>query len=71
MRGTATRQPAGHYDLFVDLAVRFNWTPEQIFKMDVLFVDELVMRLEAEAEHEAEKERLAKAKAARRGTRGR
>jgi hypothetical protein len=34
--------------------MNFNWTPEQVNRMDPEFINELMMRVEAENEHQEE-----------------
>lgn len=39
----------GRYDLYVLLAERYHWTPEEVGRLDPDFVEELIAKLEAEA----------------------
>lgn len=41
----------GEFDTEIALALRFNWTPEQVGRMDPDFIDELAEALRAEAKH--------------------
>ena len=50
-------EPVGDYDLFVTLAERYHWTPEQICRMDPDFLEEVTARIRAEAEAEKRKAR--------------
>lgn len=43
--------------MLVNLAERYHWTPEQVLAMDPDFLDELTVRLAAEADAERAKER--------------
>jgi hypothetical protein len=54
----------------VTLAVKHNWTPEQVSRMDPHFVNELFMRHEAEADYQAAEAKKAERKN-RRGRKGR
>ena len=60
---------AGEFDLYVQMAMRFKWTPEQVNALDPQYLEELLAYLAANARH-AEKERKdaeAKARQARAG----
>lgn len=47
--------------MFVTLAVRFNWTPEQVLGFDPHFLDELMSFLSAESDYlKIEQKRLKK-----------
>lgn len=48
MRGLPVQ--ARPWDLYVILAARFGWTPDEINRMDPDFVDELMAYLHAERE---------------------
>ncbi|MBE2197531.1 MAG: hypothetical protein IAE79_02900 [Anaerolinea sp.] len=48
LNGIRSDRAAGEYDLFVTLAARFHWTPEQIMEMSPDYLDELSCYLKAE-----------------------
>lgn len=60
---------AGEFDLYVMLAARYRWTPEQVNALDPHFLDELLAYHAAEArwEEEQRKEAERKARQARAG----
>lgn len=60
--------PVGRYDLLVTLAERYQWTPEQVLRMDPDFVDEIVIRCRADADDRAMRKRRGKQKGRRRPT---
>ena len=41
---------AGPFDLYVSLAVRYQWTPDQVDALDPDFIEQLLAYQEAEAE---------------------
>jgi len=45
-------QPAGYFDTLVLLALKFNWTPAQVMEMPPAYINELMMAIEAKAEHD-------------------
>ena len=48
----------GGYDTYVMLAERYHWTPEQVDRLDPDYIDELLMRMSAEADYqEAERKK--------------
>lgn len=52
------------------LAVRFNWTPDQVGRMDPDFVEELVARINAGSELDRERAREAQRRREQAGRRG-
>jgi hypothetical protein len=50
----------------VNLAERYNWSPQLVLEMDPDFLGELEVRLRAEADHEAHQRRRRRAQAAAR-----
>lgn len=52
----------GDHDDLIALAERYHWTPDQIGEMDPDYVDGLLIRLAAEADHQAVEERRNKRK---------
>ena len=55
----------GDHDDLIGLAERYHWTPDQIGDMDPDYVDGLLIRLAAEADHQAVEERRNKRKGAK------
>lgn len=51
-RAPANSAAIGEWDLEVSLALRFNWTPEQIGRFDPDYLEELIARLSAETDLE-------------------
>ena len=47
--------PVGGYDEYITLAVQYNWTPEQVNRMDPDFINEILTRLTAEWDAEKAK----------------
>lgn len=45
-------EACGLWDLHVQLAIRFNWTPQQVNEMDPWFVQELTQFIVAEQKHQ-------------------
>lgn len=54
---------SGEFDLYVILATRYRWTPEQVNALDPHFIDELLAYMAAEARHQEKEAKDAKAKA--------
>ena len=51
MRGTFPKgEPVGEWDLEIQLADRFGWTPDQIAGMEIAYIEELSEYLQAEEE---------------------
>lgn len=48
-------QPAGHFDMYVALAMRFDWTPEMVNRIPPDIVEELMMAIEAEGKYQDER----------------
>jgi hypothetical protein len=47
-----SRDPIGDYDLYVHLAEAFQWTPDQVDRLDPDFIVELIAKMNARAEHQ-------------------
>lgn len=58
---------AGEFDLYVQMAMRFKWTPEQVNDLDPHYLQELLAYLAAEARHTEKERKDAEAKAKRNG----
>ena len=43
-----SNQPCGYFDMYVALALRFDWTPEMVNRIPPEIVEELMMAIEAE-----------------------
>lgn len=65
------REPVGEYDWLIDLAIRHNWTPEQISRMDPDYLENLQIRHEEAQKLAARRERIEKLRRARAARRGR
>ncbi len=50
-------KPINEWDIYVNLAYRFNWTPEQVDALDPDFLDSLSARSEAESMNAKAKEK--------------
>jgi hypothetical protein len=50
--GKHTGGEVGGYDVYVMLAERYHWTPEQVDRLDPDYIDELMIRISVEAEHQ-------------------
>jgi hypothetical protein len=50
---TLKERPVGNHDNLIALAERYHWTPDQIGDMDPDYVDELLIRMSAQADQEA------------------
>lgn len=61
--------PVGGYDVLVALAEHYHWTPAQVGRMDPDFIDELLVRMRAEADVERVRRKRAE-RDARRKQRG-
>lgn len=55
----------GEFDLYVAMATRYRWTPEQVNALDPHFIDELLAFQAAEARHEEEARKDAERKKGR------
>ena len=53
---------AGEFDLYVLMAIRFRWTPEQVNALAPDFIDELLAYQAAEAWHAEQQEKEAERK---------
>lgn len=53
---------AGEFDLYVLMAIRFKWTPEQVNDLTPDFIDELLAYQAAEAKHEEKQHKDAERK---------
>lgn len=56
-------QPRGEFDLYVQFAVRFRWTPQQVNALDPNFLEELIAYLNAENRFQEAERREAERKA--------
>lgn len=64
MRGVLPKDTAaGEYDLYVMMAARHRWTPEQVNDLDPTFLEELLAYHAAEARHDEEQKKEAERKA--------
>jgi len=55
---------AGQYDLYIELTMRFGWTPEQVNSLDIEFLAELLQRIQAESKYQAEEHKKLEKKSA-------
>ncbi len=54
---------SGEFDLYVVLATRYQWTPEEVNNLDPHFLDELLAFQKAEERHNEKQRKEAEAKA--------
>lgn len=57
--------PSGDYDLYVLMATRYQWTPEEVNALDPHFLEELMAFQAAEARHDEKQRKDAEAKVKR------
>ena len=49
-------EPVGEHDVYVSLAERYQWTPDQINDMDPDYIEDLLSRIRADGDVQREKE---------------